>query len=278
MNLHAFFARHPVFTTHDLDVFLADSESPSLTPNEQARKKHLRYHQKRGHLIAVRRGLWAAVAMGHDAATYPVDSFLIAARMTDDAVLAYHAALALHGVAHSVLENRVCLSGHGTVRPFTFRGVTYRAVRPPGALVATDGLALGVEEQDRQGLTIRVTTLERTLVDVLDRPDLAGGWEEAWRSLEGLDVYLDLDFAVHYTLLLQNATTAGKVGYFLETQRDRLFVEDRHLEALRLHAPKTPHYAVPASSGNRAPARLVSAWNLRVPVLKGELGGDGIQE
>ena len=45
-----------------------------------------------------------------------------------------------------------------------------------------------METLDRQGLPIRVTGLERTLVDVLDRPALAGGWEEAWRSWEGVAV------------------------------------------------------------------------------------------
>lgn len=31
-------------------------------------------------------------------------------------------------------------------------------------------------------MELRVASLERTLVDVLDRPDLAGSWEEVWRS------------------------------------------------------------------------------------------------
>ncbi len=38
------------------------------------------------------------------------------------------------------------------------------------------------------GGIVRVTAFERTLVDVLDAPDLGGGWEEVWRSLEMVEV------------------------------------------------------------------------------------------
>ena len=51
-------------------------------------------------------------------------------------------------------------------------------------------------EVDRAGLAVRVTSLERTLVDVLDRTDLSGGWEEIWRSLEMVE-FFDLDVVIH---------------------------------------------------------------------------------
>ena len=47
-------------------------------------------------------------------------------------------------------------------------------------------------------------------MDVLDRPDLAGGWEEVWRSLESVE-FFDIDQVVRYSLLLENATTCAIV-------------------------------------------------------------------
>jgi predicted transcriptional regulator of viral defense system len=41
----------------------------------------------------------------------------------------------------------------------------------------------GVVRLDRSGMEVNVTSLERTMVDVLSRPDLSGDWEEIWRSL-----------------------------------------------------------------------------------------------
>ena len=69
--------------------------------------------------------------------------------------------------------------------------------------------SFGVLESDRFGLDVRVTGLERTLVDVLNRPDLAGSWEEIWQSLESVE-FFDLDKVLEYVFLLENATTAAK--------------------------------------------------------------------
>ena len=38
-------------------------------------------------------------------------------------------------------------------------------------------------------MTIKITSLERSIVDILDRPDLGGGWEEVWRSLDNVTLF-----------------------------------------------------------------------------------------
>ena len=65
-----------------------------------------------------------------------------------------------------------------------------------------------------------------------------------------------------YALLLGNATTVAKVGFFLEAHRKRLTVSDAHLACLRHHRPRQPHYFEKRDSGK---ARLVAGWNLVVP-------------
>lgn len=147
--------------------------------------------------------------------------------------MAYHPALHLHGFAHSVCEEHVCLSEHNPVCPLRFASVFYRTVRPPTALPEADRMSLGVETLDRQGLPVRATGPESTLADVLDRPALAGRWEEVWRSWEGVAVALDFPFLLRYARLLGSATTAAKLGYVLEAGRERLAV----LDELRLLAP-----------------------------------------
>ena len=70
----------------------------------------------------------------------------------------------------------------------------------------------GVEMRDRSGLDVAVTGLERTLVDLFDRPDLGGGVEEVWRSLATVE-FFDLEAVIEYATLLGNATTVAKVGF-----------------------------------------------------------------
>jgi predicted transcriptional regulator of viral defense system len=137
----------------------------------------------------------------------------------------------------------------------------FRRVPFPGKLGDQGEERFGVDRAERAGLDVRVTGLERTLVDVLDRPRLGGGWEEIWRSLESVE-YVDLDRVVEYALLLGNATTAAKVGFYLEQHREALMVEKGHLDPLRKRRPRRPHYM---ERTRRSSGRLVASWNLMVP-------------
>ena len=141
-------------------------------------------------------------------------------------------------------------------RSYEFRGVLFLK-----RLQIKAKEIFGVERADRAGLDVRVTSLERSSVDILDRPDLAGSWEEIWRSLESVE-FFDLEKIVEYTLLLENATTAAKVGYFLEEHRESLMVEESHLMPLRELRPRQPHYL---DRAHRKEGRLVKDWNLVVP-------------
>ena len=93
----------------------------------------------------------------------------------------------------------------------------------------------------------------------LDRPELGGGWEEIWRSLEDVP-FFDLDQVIACALALGNATTIAKVGFYLEQHRDALMAEDRHLDRLRRRRPRQPRYMDRAAG----PGRFVAGWNLVV--------------
>jgi predicted transcriptional regulator of viral defense system len=256
-DFQSFLARHPVFTVGELDRYLAERDGTDT----ERRKRLLGYHKSRGHLVAVRSGLYAAVPPGHSADGFVPDSFLITSRLTPDAVLAYHTALEFHGVAQSAWQERIVVSSHTITRPVRFQGVAYRVVAPPRVLEVNRSTDLGVVPAERMGVTVRVAGLERTLVDVLDRSRLGGDWEEVWRSYEGV-AFLDLDLVVRYALVLDNATTIARVGYFLSARRDEWMVEERHLAPLRANRPRGPHYA---QRDRREPARLVGEWNILVP-------------
>ena len=79
--------------------------------------------------------------------------------------------------AHSVAERFVFLTATRS-RPLAFRSWQFRPISFTKALCRAHQEFFAVQETERSGLPVRVTTLERTLVDVLDRPDLGGGWEE----------------------------------------------------------------------------------------------------
>ncbi len=255
-STYEFFARQPVFTVDEFGVRSGSRHSR----NQRAQESLLAHHVRSGRLLRLRRGLYAAIPFGAELKSYRPDPYLVAGKLADDAVLAYHTALEFHGKAHSVHEEFVFLT-HRAVRVAQVSGNTFRGVSYQKALLRGGNDSFGVAKADRLGAPIHVTTLERTMVDLLDRPALGGGWEEIWRSLDSVE-YFDLDQVVEYALMLENATTAAKVGFFLDQHRKTLMVEDKHLLPLRQRRPERPCYL---ERGKREPGRLVADWRLIVP-------------
>ena len=250
-----YFDQNPVFRHEDFVAAHTAGGRRSLHTSHNV----LAQHVAAGRLLRLRRGLYATIPRGLDPKKAVVDPYLIATSLAKDAVVAYHAALQFHGKAHSI-SSRFTFFARRRMRPFRFRGAQFVPVQVPAALRALRGGGGGVIEQRHAGGLVRVTTLERAMVDVLDAPGYGGGWEEIWRSLETVE-FFDLDSVIAYALRLGSALTVARVGFYLEQHREELMVEDRHLKRLRAHAPAQPRYL----DRRRKPGNLVSKWNLIVP-------------
>lgn len=256
MKHEQFLNSHPVFTGKEF----AEHLSSVGKVQSRTREAILAYYRKTGRIVDIRRGLYAVVPLGSDPSSYQVDPFLVAAKLTMDDVLSHHTALEFHGRAYST-HDQFIYSALRPLSPFIFQSHMFRGVRFPQALQRTGKEYFGVLTEDRSGIDIGVTNLERTMVDILNRPDLCGGWEEIWRSLESVE-FFDLEKVVEYVLLLGNATTAAKVGFFLDQHREYLMVEEHNLGILRKNLPKQPHYM---DRSNRKSGRFIPEWNLMVP-------------
>ena len=249
-----FFDRHPVFTHGEFVSAHTAAGRSANTSNTLLRK-----HVAAGRILRVRRGLYATVPRGAEPRTAPVDPYLLATALADDAVVAYHAALQFHGKTYSV-SRRFHYLTRARARPFSFRGSDFVPVRVPASIRNLTDLGGGILEQLHSGGTVRVTTLERALVDLLDAPDKGAGREEVWRSLELVE-FFDIDMVIDYARKLGSAIAAARVGFFLEQHREELMVEDAHLDRLAKLAPNEPRYFDPG----RRPGKFMPRWNLVVP-------------
>lgn len=256
-SIATFFRDYPVFT-HDLleqTVGQNNRKSPSTIANT------IKHHLDQGHIVRIKRGLFASVPYGADSKTYPISPFLVAASLAKDAVIAYHSALAFHGVAYSSIYRFIYLTQHKP-KPFEFRGEIYQPAAFPASLVKKKQTHVYVKTEDAQGIDIQVTSKERTLVDLMDRPLLGGGWEEIWRSLDMIE-RLKIDSIIDYALLLENATTIAKVGFYLEQRKKELAIDKKQLDILKKNCPVSPHYMDDVHKGQY---RLIKDWNLMVPL------------
>jgi predicted transcriptional regulator of viral defense system len=252
-----FFNQYPVFTSQEYARFL-EQEKRTGTRTQEAL---LSYHVKAGNLIRIKRGLFAVVPQGASAESYAVDPYLIAAKLSDDAVLAYHTALAFYGKSYSV-THQFCVLTQKRPASIIVRQDNFRLVSFPESLRKQGKEFFAVKIVPHQGYELRVTSFERTLVDMLDRPQLSGGWEEIWRSLESVE-YFDIDRVIEYARLLNKATTTALVGFYLEQHQKELHVKDFHLEQLQAHCPKQPHYV---DRGKKLTSKFSARWNLMIPL------------
>ena len=254
MKVREFLATHPVFRLEEYRAFLKSRGST----NDQTLHASLRYHVSQGNVLRIRRGLFAAVPPGFTPENVPVDPYLLTMGLADECVVAFHAAVQFHGKAHTVHHRYHYLTRPRRL-PFRFRGQEFIAVGDPPWLGGKDS---GVVEEFHAGGSVRVTSLERTLVDLMIHPQYGGGWEEVIRSMDSVE-FFNVDRVVEHAVASGNATAVARVGFYLEQRREELLLEEKHLEALQRHIPGQLRYMDPA---RRHPGRLIGRWNLVVPL------------
>ena len=246
-------ATHPVFSL--------DEATEALAPpgGRRGAAQRLKHHLASGRLALVARGIYGVAPPGGTAAALRPDPLLVAATARPDAVFAYHSALELLGVAHSAWSVTTVFTARRRGR-LSLRGSTVAFFEDPQAL-RTGGLRhLGTRRVEHRGRLLVVTGPERTLVEGLRRPALAGGPEELLLSagaLPTLDLALLADVLEHYgTARLWAAT-----GWFLERHQSAFAVPDSFLDALEARRPATVLYLQRDQRGGTLEPR----WNLVVP-------------
>lgn len=257
MTVERFFYEHPVFRHEEFVLF----KSMMGTISPISIKAALAYYVKLGRIKIIRRKLYAVVPPNQSVDSVLIDPYLVAGKVTEDAVIGYHSALELLGVAYSSFGQLTYITQQKS-KPFDFNGHWYQSVASPLALQKKQAVDIHVDTINRQGVDIRVTNAARTFVDVLSRVELCGGWEEVYRSISSLAV-LNIDQVIDYCLLLDNTRLNAKVGYFLSQRQDAFAVTEQQLAPLLAGKPKVAQY-IPGSAAEQF--QLVKPWNIYLPL------------
>jgi predicted transcriptional regulator of viral defense system len=261
----SFLSAHPVFTRAE---FAAAFGHPASAADVTSL---LRHHLRAGNIKRVRREVFAAVPAHLAAERMMIDRFAAASKLRSDGVLGFHSALELHGIAYSEF-NEVQLISAGRTELVDLPFGACRLVTPPKALVTGGKADYLTMTMDRQGVAVHVTAVERTIVDVLHRPDIAGGAEEVLKSLD-LVRYLNSAKVADYVELLDNRSIASVSGWWLEKRRAALGVTDEILVRLRALLPRSKHYALGAEPGH---AVLVEPWRVLLPPRAVDAAFEGV--
>ncbi|MDR1975071.1 MAG: hypothetical protein LBQ31_10470 [Bacteroidales bacterium] len=191
-------ALHRLKIFHKKDVVV-------LTKDTNAAKEILRRYKKQELISQVRRDLYVATDLANKASL--ATKFEIAGQITHSSCLAYHSALEYHGLAHQVFYE-LYVSSKEIFNHFNYEGISYR--------FCPSKSDIGVVNPATD-LLVRVTDLERTMLDCIDRIDLSGGIEELVECF-AIITYVDenklLDYLNHFNKQVLYQKAGFTLGYF----------------------------------------------------------------
>lgn len=179
-----------------------------LVGSESAAAWHIKNYLQKGYIERVRRDLYAVISMETGQAI--PNRYQIVSRVTDDACVSHHSAFEYYGYGNQVFYD-VYFATEKRVHPFTYDGVNYCP------MMTCRGNA-GVTETDTG---VRVTSLERTVIDSIADFDKIGGLEELLRCLL-LIPSLDPNKLLDALKLYGRGQLYQKTGYILEALKVEL--------------------------------------------------------
>lgn len=210
-----------------------------------------------GWLVAAAPGVYAVVPHGIEPARFRPNSILVASRLSPDAVISHFSATELHGLAYTVRMGGATVTATGPAAEVDTRSGIIQVAPAPDGVDPMFGTAV----IEYCGLPVRMTGIERTLAECIERPDLALGFEEIRHALDGVEA-LDVDLLASYVERRRLSAVAAVVGWWLESRRDDLPVTDGNLARFRRLRPSALQDA-PGLSGEDG---VVAAdWNIRLP-------------
>lgn len=202
-------------------------DAVKLIGNEQAAHSLLHDYVRAGYLERVRRDLYVAISL--ESKTSVADRFLIATRIANDAYISHHSAFEYYGYANQVFHE-VYVSTYSRFRDFQYSGITYSRVSPKidsGVLMANTG--------------IRVTDLERTVIDSIYTFSKIGGLEELIRCLL-LVPSLQQEKLITYLDEYRQANLYQKAGFILTELADPLGLSKPFFDYCKTKIPKAKKY------------------------------------
>jgi len=212
--------RLKIFHKKDVVAFIKD---------ENVTKEILRRYKKQGLISQVRRDLYVATDLATKASL--AGKFEIAGHITPSSYLAYHAALEYHGLAHQVFYH-LYISSNEAFRNFDYDGISY--IYCPSKSDA--GVVRPVTDS-----YVRVTDLERTVVDCIDRIDLSGGIEELIQCF-AIITYINERKLLEYLDCFNKQFLYQKIGFILGYFQKEMRLSDAFFSLCKSKIGKSTRY------------------------------------
>lgn len=207
---------------HELKIFTLE-DAARIVKSKTYAMTILRGYIEDALVVKIRRNLYAVTNL----ATKHIEAnrYEVASSLTPTAYVAYHSALEFYGVANQVF-NTMYVASESIFNSFEFDGLSYMYAKSPTNVgIETPIMSYG----------IRVTSLERTVIDCIDRIDRCGGSEEMLQCF-GMIMHVSEAKMMEVLASYDKATLYKKVGFVLSRFRSRFNISDDFFETCRERA------------------------------------------
>lgn len=234
-----------------LRVFSIDDVIRELGMTHSAAAASLVRWQKKSVVRMIRRGMYVTVDPSTGASS--ADKYEICSKINSASYVGWHTAFEFHGVAHQPFYNAY-VGSDVRFSKFNFEQIDYEYCKNP---LSCEGIITPIGNPN-----VRVTDIERTIIDCCDRIDRAGGAEELMHCIEGV-ILLDENKLMRYLELYDKSFLYQKAGYVLEQNSERIGLSNELIEECRRRGAKYTQSMTEIDGDTE----YVSSWKLYVPKI-----------
>jgi predicted transcriptional regulator of viral defense system len=232
---------------HRLKIF-HKKDVVELTGEVNAAKEILRRYKKQGLISQVRRDLYVVTDLASKASL--ASRYEIAGHITPSSCLSYHAAMEYHGLGHQVFYE-LQISSKEAFNNFDYDGISYTFCRSQSETGVVTPLTDSL---------IRVTDLERTVLDCINRIDLSGGLEEMVECFAVI-TYIDENKLTEYINHFDRQFLYQKAGFILGYFQKEMKLSDAFFEHCKSKIGKSTRYLTDMQASNT----YFKEWKLCAP-------------
>jgi len=239
MNLYYELLKHPLFDMNTLMEYYSRVEGA---------RSALKRLMKEGLVVKIRNNLYTCIS--GESMQPAASRFQIASSITPTSYVSHHSAMELYGLADQVYYE-VYVSSETRFSDFDFGGYHYRYV--------PSKVSDGIEFSHLMG-DIRITNLERTVIDCIRDMDRIAGLEETVSNIS-LAGRLSEKKLLQYLSDYDTQFLYQKTGFLLKGYQDALQISDDFFHICRDHIGHSRRYL----TKDYVCRKYVKEWQLVVP-------------
>ena len=231
-----------------LNVFSLD-DVEKLTNNRKTGYSLLSRLMKKGLVKKIRNNMYSCVNPANGQVN--ASRYQIACAITPTAYISHHSAFEFYGLANYVFYE-IYISSETKFRDFEFEGITYKYI--------SSKLKSGIIEP-KNTENVRITDLERTVIDNIKDFRKIGGFEELLNCLENVN-YLDEKKLKKYLESYNIQALYQKTGFLLQNSMQKMQLSKTFILYCKNKIGKSTRYLIKESTEE---SFYNSKWKLVLP-------------